>query len=160
VLYDNYRAGLDDRISRLSSLSDDSGVLEAYTYLGLDTVVERAHPQTGVDLTDIGPNGQVGDAGDPYTGLDRFGRVLDQLWVIAATGRPTDEYRYTYDRGGNALTRTNPLAPAFNETYSYDGLNRLSTFARGDHTQSWALDALGNWTNVTTDGATETRTVN
>jgi hypothetical protein len=43
-------AGLDDRISRLSYLADDNGGqagthLEEYSYLGLDTVVKRAHSQ-------------------------------------------------------------------------------------------------------------------
>ena len=49
---------LDDRISRLSSLSDSSATLESYKYLGLDTVVERDHPQTGVNLTYISQDGQ------------------------------------------------------------------------------------------------------
>ena len=35
VLSYNYAAGLDDRISRLSSLSDSTGTLEGYAYLGL-----------------------------------------------------------------------------------------------------------------------------
>src|SRR5262249_38947844 len=40
----NYAAGTDGAVSRLSSLSDGSGVLEGYTYLGLGSVVERLHP--------------------------------------------------------------------------------------------------------------------
>src|SRR5262249_6692633 len=47
----NYASGLSDSISRLSSLSDSSGTLESYDYLGVSTVVRRAHPQTGIDLT-------------------------------------------------------------------------------------------------------------
>ena len=31
----NYGSGLDDSISRLTSLSDSSGTLESYLYLGL-----------------------------------------------------------------------------------------------------------------------------
>jgi hypothetical protein len=45
VLNYNYASGLDDSISRLTSLSDNSGTLESLSYLGLGTVVKRAHPQ-------------------------------------------------------------------------------------------------------------------
>ena len=75
-------------ISRVSALADDSGtpgtVLESYTYLGLDTIVERDHPQTGVepDLHRAARRHHANtDGGDQYTGLDRFGRVIDQNWV-------------------------------------------------------------------------------
>jgi RHS repeat-associated protein len=160
VIQYNYDPGLDDSISRLSSLSDATGVLEAYTYLGLDTVVQRAHPQAGVNLTYISPTGATADAGDPYTGLDRFGRVVDQLWLNTNTGTATDDFQYTYDPDGNVLTKNNLGNSAFSEQYSYDGLNQLTNFARGPQTESWGLDALGNWTSVTTNGTTQTRTAN
>src|SRR5262249_59869892 len=78
VITYNYATGLDSNISRLSSITDGATTLEAYSYLGADIVVKRAHPQPGVDLTYIkqGMEG-TGDAGDQYTGLDRFGRVVD-----------------------------------------------------------------------------------
>ena len=47
VLTYNYSTGLNDGISRLSSLSDSSGSLETYDYLGLSTVVRRGHSQPG-----------------------------------------------------------------------------------------------------------------
>ncbi len=61
---------------------------------------------------------------------------------------------------------------------AYGGLTQLSGYARGvlsasghngtsldtvsypSQTQSWSLDALGNWTSQTTSGATTTRTFN
>jgi RHS repeat-associated protein len=142
----NYNAGLDNSISRLSSLSDSSGLLETYAYLGHGTVVQRAHPQTGVNLTYISPTGSTGDAGDQYTGLDRFGRVVDQLWLNTNTSTATDELQYTYDRDGNVLTKSNQVNGAFSELYSYDGFNRLTSFTRNNgQGQSWTLDALGNW---------------
>jgi RHS repeat-associated protein len=184
-LDDQYVSGLDDRVSRLSYLADDNGSggvgthLEDYAYLGLGTVVLRHHPETGVDLTYIqqpGDTGGYGDGGDPYTGLDRFGRVVDQRWVPTATPQsPTDRFQYGYDRDGNVLYRANlasppPPAPGFDELYGYDGLNQLTSFGRGtlnatrdgfvggaSHSQGWALDALGNWTSVTTDGSFQTR---
>jgi hypothetical protein len=67
----------------------------------------------------------------------------------------------TWDGSGNLLTT------------GYDRLNQLTAFARGTlsgaaldtitsptHSQSWSLDALGNWSSVTTDAATQTRTHN
>jgi hypothetical protein len=45
VLTFNYAGGLDSNISRLTSLSDSSGTLESYLYLGLDTVVQRTRTQ-------------------------------------------------------------------------------------------------------------------
>src|SRR5215510_11483498 len=77
-----YGIGLDTTISMLTSLSSNSTTLESLSYLGLATVVKRAHSQPGVDLTYIKQSGESnGDAGDQYTGLDRFGRVVDQRAV-------------------------------------------------------------------------------
>jgi hypothetical protein len=134
VLTYNYSSGLNDTISLLSSLSDTSGTLEGYDYLGLGTVVRRAHSQPGVDLTYIKQTGEsTGDAGDQYTGLDRFGRVVDQRWIKTSTGTATDRFQYGHDRDGNRLYRDNLLNNSFDELYhangasaGYDGLNQLS----------------------------------
>jgi len=188
VLTYNYGAagGLNDVISRLASLSDTSGILESYDYLGLSTVVRRAHSQPGVDLTYIKQTGEAnGDAGDQYTGLDRFGRVVDQRWVVTSNGTPTDRFQYGYDRNSNALFRNNLVNTAFGELYhasgagnGYDNLNQLSGFLRGvltasggtgtpldtvaspSHTQTFTPDAVGNFSSVTTDGTAVTRTHN
>jgi hypothetical protein len=94
----NYTAAIDAAVSRLTSISDNSITLESLSYLGLGTVVKRAHPQPGVDLTYIGT---PGDAGDEYAGLDRFGRIIEQFWTNGST--PTDDFKYGYDRDGNRL---------------------------------------------------------
>jgi hypothetical protein len=62
----NYASGLDNVISRLTSMTNSSTTLESLSYLGLGTVVQRAHPQSGVDLTFIGTSS--GEAGDKYVG--------------------------------------------------------------------------------------------
>jgi hypothetical protein len=36
----------------------------------------------------------------------------------------------------------------------------LISFTRGSETQSWSLDAVGNWSSFTTNGSTQTRTSN
>src|SRR5207247_3640888 len=122
VLNFNYASGLDANVSRLSSISDTSATLESYTYLGLATVVKRAHPQPGVDLTYIKQTGEsTGDAGDQYTSLDRFGRVVDQRWILTSNGSATDRFKYGYDRDGSRLYRTNEANHSFDELYDANG---------------------------------------
>src|SRR5262249_21385605 len=112
-----------------------------------------------------------------YTGLDRFGRVVDQRWLKTANGTATDRFGYGYDRDGNRLYRQNLVNSFFSELYhangpgnGYDNLNRVTDFSRGTlnaskdsivgtpgRSQSWRLDALGNWVAVTSDGTAESR---
>jgi RHS repeat-associated protein len=161
VLNYNYNAGLDSRISRLSSISDMSGILEAYKYLGLGTVVERDHPQTGIEETFLSQNGSTGDAGDQITGLDRFGRIIEDAWFNTQSKTYTDDFTYTYDRDSNVLSKNNTLKTSFNETYTYNGLNELTGYSQANgQSESYGLDALGNMTRVTTNGSIQTRTAN
>jgi len=85
----------------------------------------------------------TGDAGDQYTGLDRFGRVDDQRWINTATSTATDRFQYGYDRDGNVLYKNNLVKSSFSELYhanssasgdnntAYDNLNRITGFRRG-----------------------------
>jgi RHS repeat-associated protein len=166
-----YAAGIDSAVSRPTSLSGQratttaSATLEAFKYLGAGTVIERSRPEVNVTLSMVNFSGARADAGDKYTGLDRFGRVADQRWTqgTAATSPVVDRYGYSYDRNSNRLTRTNALAAAFSETYWYDALNQLQSFNRSGGTttsQEWQFDALGNWTSVTTDWYPASRTAN
>jgi RHS repeat-associated protein len=173
VITYNYATGLADNISRLSSITDGSTTLESYDYLGLGTVVTRGHPQSGVDLTYVKLTGESdGPAGDKYTGLDAFGRVIEQRWTTSG-GAAKDRRQYGYDRDSNRLYADNLVSSSNSELYTYDGLNQLSTFARGtlngtktgltgsaSRSQSWDFDALGNFDSQTTDGTAQTRTHN
>jgi hypothetical protein len=61
----------------------------AYTYLGTDTIIKTAHRpfgMAGLDLT-------VGNAQNGYSGLDQWGRVVDQVWASDA-GAIVDDYKY------------------------------------------------------------------
>jgi RHS repeat-associated protein len=163
VGYD-YGSGLNYAISRLTSLTDSqigSSPIESYLYLGLGTVIERTQDETGMKLTYIKQTGEAtGDAGDPYIGLDRFGRVVDQRW-IDASGTAVDRYQYTYDRDSNRTAKSNLLNSAFDEVYTYDDLNRLTQVDRnGSLYQSWDLDALGNMLSITDASGTTYRTYN
>lgn len=75
-----------------------------------------------------------GDAGDQYTGLDRFNRIEDIRWLKRSGGTSTDVERiqYGFDRAGNRMWRKNLVAPAgFDEAYEYDGLYQLGDMRRG-----------------------------
>jgi len=173
VLTYNYGSGINNTISRLSSLSDSTGTLESYKFLGLGTVVERDHPQTNVNQTYI--TGGTGDAGDKYVGLDRFGRVVDAQWVNTSTSTVTDEFQYGYDADSNVLWRNNntTAGASFGELYTYTGENQLASFQRGtlngtrtgltgaaNASQSYVTNGVGAFTSVTTNGSTQTRTAN
>jgi RHS repeat-associated protein len=173
ALSDTYGTGLDTTVSRLTSITDSGNTLESFKYLGLGTVVERDHPQPTVNLTYISQTGGTGDAGDQYVGLDRFGRVVDQNWYNTTTSSSVEDVQYGYDVDSNVLWRNDTVNTAFGELYTYDGLNQLASFQRGTlnssktgltgsatASQSWSPDALGNFTNVTTNGTGQSRTVN
>ena len=93
----HYAAGVDDAIGRLSSLANPAGTLETYQYLGLGTVVVRAHPQPDLTLTLVDT---PGDGGDQYAGLDRFGRVVDQRWVSTGTSTVLGRVHVQLRHGG------------------------------------------------------------
>lgn len=88
----------------------------------------------------------MNSAGSNVTGLDRFGRIADQVWERYGDDPAVlDEYTYTYDRAGNRTSQTNVLNGDLSETYDYDAVDRLATWAVGGTTQkTWSLDALGN----------------
>jgi YD repeat-containing protein len=117
------------------------------------------------------PDKSVG--GDPYTGLDRFGRVIDQNWVNGTTGTSVDRNQYGFNQDGDVLYRQNLVDAAMSELYAYDNLHQLTSFQRGtlnsthnglvgsaSRSQSWSPDALGNFNSVTTNGTAQTRTAN
>jgi hypothetical protein len=110
--YDN--SVLDNDISRVDYLADDNpasgqavGIhLQDYLYLGLNTIVQRTDGN-GIALTYIKQSGESnGDAGDQYSGIDRFGRIADQRFVpVGSPSSPTDRFQYAYDRDSNVLSR-------------------------------------------------------
>ena len=151
---------LNYAISRLDHMSESGTTLESYKYMGLGTVVEKDHPQDGVNLTYIGTAN--GDAGDTVVGLDRFGRVTGQYWVSGTTNASTqlDAYAYTYDADGNVLSKSNLVNSSFSENYTYDGLSRLTAVSRGTSSQAFNLNNIGAMNSVTTNGTVQNHTTN
>jgi hypothetical protein len=133
-----------------------------YTRLGLGSFVQvdYTEPQVRYDLA-------TGTGSDPYTGLDRFARVIDLLWRNCGTAEDVVRIRHGYDRAGNRLYREDPVALAhsvdMDEAYTYDGLYQLKTSTRGalnaaknaiaarTFRQSWDFDATGDWSRFGED---------
>jgi hypothetical protein len=107
VLQYVYATGLDTAISRLSELIDafngSPGItVEAYSYLGLSTMVRREMPEPEIELTYLKQSGEGnGEAGDQYAGLDRFGRIVDQRWKDSGSSSHIDRFQYGYDHDSN-----------------------------------------------------------
>ena len=142
-------------MNRLDAIKDDSGgspgsTLASYSYLGLGTIVIEDYEQPDVRLEYF--------FSSSYAGFDRFGRVVDQRWYDYGASADRDRYTYGYDRASNRTYRENTIASAKDEFYTYDAINRLKTFDRGDlnvgktaisgtpvREEDWGLDMTGNW---------------
>lgn len=159
ILFYGYSSGLNSDISRVNAFADYNDPvghdLVDYTYLGLSTIVAQVdNYASGLPrLTYIKQSGESnGDAGDQITGLDRFGRVVDQRWLRTSGGITftLDRFQYGYDADGNVLYKNNLVNSTFSELYhanssasgdnanAYDNLNRITAFQRG------TLSASGN----------------
>ena len=141
-------------MSRLATIGDGTDTYASYKYLGAGRIVVEDYEDVEVKLD---------YSADNFAALDRFGRVLDQLWTDygADPGVVLDHYSYTYDRAGNRTSRTNELNHDFDELYEYDGIDRLISSTRADDfDQSWTLDGLGNFAEFDDDGDSQTRTAN
>mgnify|MGYP000858361248 CR=1 FL=1 len=156
-----------DALNRLDAIKDDSGgspgaVLASYTYLGLDTIVIEDYQQPDVRLEYF--------FNSAYRGFDRFGRVVDHRWYDYGASADRDRFTYGYDRASNRTYRENTIASGKDEFYTYDAINRLKTFDRGDlnagktaisgtpaKEEDWGLDMTGNWTDFLqkTSGSTD-----
>jgi len=143
----------DDILSRIATIGDGTNVHAAYEYLGTDTIVSEDFEQPEVKLDYAAGN---------FSALDRFGRVLDQVWSNYSGSPGTrDEYNYAFDRAGNRVQRLNALEAAVDQLYEYDGLNQLVSTERGSgYLQVWELDGLGNWSSFDDDGTVQTRATN
>jgi RHS repeat-associated protein len=169
--YDHGSAsGVDDALSRISSLIDDDGSthLADYSYLGRSTFVVTDYPEPDIKWTLVGTaGGDDPDTGDIYRGLGRFGRVKDCYWRNYGTSTDVERIKYGYDRNDNRTYREKVVATAnnanFDENYLYDKIDRLKHMDRGRLTaqkdsitnktfaQCWRLDATGNWRKFTED---------
>ncbi|MBP7949572.1 MAG: RHS repeat-associated core domain-containing protein, partial [Verrucomicrobiales bacterium] len=154
-----YAAGVADALSRPSALKQGATVLSTYKYLGLGTSIEVKY-QAANNLLLTYENGGTGTAGDEYTGLDRFGRLVETIWKQGATVRVQSSYGR--NRFGGVVWRRDDLAHAMSVTtednfYWYDGLYQVQQHQRGElnayqtgitspvQEEGWSYDEMGNW---------------
>jgi RHS repeat-associated protein len=186
---------LDQTISRPDALQDaGSGsalaaagtVLEGYTDLGSNTIVQESHPQTGVDLTYISQSGDTpgSDTISLYHARQRGRRV--SVFSVPSLRRRKHEIRSPkLERNSNfkreaenSNGRSQRAPPRLFLSFPIRALNlfRISSFelrvyqrssvldtvASSTATQALTLDSLGNWdgSSVTGVGTTEARTFN
>ena len=145
---------IDDIMSRLATIGDGTDTYASYKYLGAGRVVVEDYEDIEVKL-DYAEN--------DFAALDRFGRVLDQIWTDYGADPDVilDHYSYEYDRAGNRVSKSNELHAAFDEVYDYDNLDRLVSSERADdYDQTWTLDGQGNFASFDDDGTSQDRTTN
>jgi RHS repeat-associated protein len=181
-----YTAGTAaDKLSRPDILALGGTDEVAYRYLGLGQVVGvtylATHISTPVHMTY--EDGGLGTAGDKYSGLDNFGRVVETLWKKDMT--VMQNASYGYDRASARKWRRDDLAHALggaqqnrhDNFYWHDGLYQIKERQLGNLTgaapnytgidnlqqnEDWCYDASGNWQKYgnTDDSLLQTRTHN
>ena len=171
--YDYGTAGsINDRLDRLATIEDGATTLVTYQHSGAGMVVSQTYNQPGIEKTLA-----LGSGSDPYSALDRFGRMIDLRWKKGSTDLV--RFEYDYDRVSNRLNERNLVStgsnPDVDGLFGFDELNRLTSFKTGmlntggdaiaspDMTQSFTLDETGNnkgFTQTDIDAVTQTRTHN
>ncbi len=140
----------------------DADPAVSYLYAGLAWIIEAACAEPGVRLTQHNLGGMtIGDGGDQYVGVDRFGQLEELRWHrISSPTTWLEHLTFGYDKSGSRLWRENLLfGNTEDELYAYDGLYQLLLRQRGNLTndklaiagtpqreEALAFDPLGNWT--------------
>ncbi|WP_166442703.1 RHS repeat domain-containing protein [Phragmitibacter flavus] len=157
--------GIDDVLNRVQSVHDDDlTVLAEYQHVGLGLPSITTLPQPGIEQRWKKLAGDPnGDGGDPYTGYDRFTRVIRSHWLKPAT-TPVSlvDAQWGYDRASLKTWRKDALAPSGSEQdqyFSYDNRYQVTQRQRGildtGHTgisgtpaqqENFGYDPAGNWT--------------
>ena len=155
----------NDRLSRVGALQIEGEGLDActYTFVGAARYVKIAYPQPSVELSYFKPTtAPNGDAGDKYSGYDRFGRTVDMRWIKTPGASVRDRIQYGYDRANNRTWRKNLAATnkGKDNAYQYDGLYQVKQNAVGTlntnqtaigaipgEQEDFSYDPTGNWTN-------------
>lgn len=154
----------DDRLSRLAgvTLDGEGQPLGEFAWMGAGRLVSLTLPQPGIALSyKQAAGGPAGDAGDPCTGYDRFGRTVDMRWIKTSDNSSLSRIQYGYDRMNRRLWRQDLAAPADTRQdrfYGYDGLGQVTDSALGNlninrtaiagvpsQREAFDYDSIGNW---------------
>jgi RHS repeat-associated protein len=154
----DYGSGLDASLSRPLALKESSTTFASMRYLGLGIQVGLKYDAaSSVQFTYEA--GGTGDAGDIYTGLDRFGRLVETIWIRA------DKYQvrtqYGRNRVGGVVWKKDVKASTGEDHYYwYDRLQQVRQHQRGtltpstppytgittlQQTEVFTFDETGNW---------------
>jgi RHS repeat-associated protein len=160
-----YDADAANKLSRPDKLALDGTNEVSYRYLGLGQIIGVDYLAPGLEMTY--EDGGTGSAGDKYSGLDTFGRVVESLWLKG--GVVKENVQYGYDQASNRKWRRNKLAhdtlsngeeDKHDNFYWYDGLYQVTQRQLGDLTgtapnytgitnrqqkEVWCFDETGNW---------------
>ena len=158
--------GATDSIEDLFSLvrsvaiQGEGGNNVAYTRVGLSRYVTVSYPQPAVALSMLRPGGgSEGDAGDPYDGFDRLGRVHEMRWEKTSDNSVIDGWQWGCNRASNRTWKKNLAASTGqDEAYRYDGLYQVLGDALGTlntnrtgiggvpgEEETFRYDPTGNW---------------
>ena len=173
LIYDGHN-GIDDAISRITRIEDDTSTTAAaveYHYTGASRRVGRQW-QSGSPGA-LTPFMTQSAATNPtlagYAGLDRHGRVTDLHYRLTDGSQSTvHRYEYGYNSDGSRLfarTTQQGQPNTRSQLHAYDILGRLRETHRGTLSSTndaiefsqavqatqvaWGLDRLGNWTEST-----------
>gem|GEM_PF-801752 len=152
---------IDDHLGRVSALqmTGEGTELVNYTYCGQAWQVRVGYPTPGLELKYRRLSGEpVGDAGDPYSGYDRFGRTVDLPWIKTSDDSIVERSQYGFDRDSRRTWQKRSLTDAQDQQYNYDALSQVAAATRGSLNlnataisgtpavaQSWDYDPTGNW---------------
>jgi RHS repeat-associated protein len=128
-IVDNFDTSRPDQVT---DVAGSATVFASMRYLGLGTLVGLNYDgASNLNLTY--QNGGTGTAGDKYTGLDRFGRIVETIW-IKGTGDVVQSL-YGHNRASSILWRKDEEASntiAMDAYYEYDGLQQVTEWKRGN----------------------------
>lgn len=139
-----------DYRGRLAAIVENQSQVVGFSYNNNDFLTQRSY-QNGTN------------SNYTYDLLNRLTRIADNPQVM--------DVEMTYDPVGNILSKKDLLHPNRSEAYTYDAINQLIGFKKGEMTTSveipnpmrqiqYVLDAVGNHSTVTEDGQTTTYTAN
>ena len=139
-----------DYRGRLAAIVENESNVVSFNYNNNDFLTQRTYQNgTATNYT--------------YDLLNRLTRIKDNPQVA--------DVEMTYDAVGNILSKKDLLHPTKSEAYTYDAINQLVGFKKGEMTTGveipnpmrqiqYVLDAVGNHSTVTEDGQTTTYTAN
>jgi RHS repeat-associated protein len=145
-----------DAIGNRATMTDGESGLTEYTYDNLNRLTELKNPDN--DITEY----TYGKMNEKLSQTNANGTITENHYdtgyrlILLVNKKSNNDtilsFAYTYDTGGNILTKTNQ--DNYCETYHYDVLNQLIKVEYGDvNVVEYEYDAVGNrlkMSNITT----------